>query len=296
MELFPSLNSIKESSLPTLQDQIKVPKFTVTEYKISSILEKISNIDNLDVEEIKSIILRQHSMILNYDLFLSSSESRSEMQTLFTNDRFLQIFYNVIGMVELTKHEIICINKLAYDYFITPTKNETTSKLLLQICRVINNILTIKLSTVLGIENANILAMISNSSFKDEKNVHRVNTFLVRCNMDLSIQDMVNIYCILYLDSFSNVFTYTMLESKPSGMTAEQLKRFDNISSAILIILDSMPSGEIKKVLYNYAFTLKLTHQDLVVRFLLKSAISYTRIVNLIDEVEKDPIDVLLIP
>ena len=296
MELFPSLKASMESSKSTLhKDEYRATSFSIVEYEVSTILNKISNIDTLDEKEIKSIITRQHKMLLNYDLFLASSKSRKEMQALFTNKRFLTIFLDVIGLIELDRHEIICINKLAYDYYIMPTKDSEVSRLLLQISRVINNILTIKLSAILGIENSKILAMFANSSFKEEKNIHRINTFLVRCNLDLNVQDMVNIYCILY-ESFSNLFTYTMLEPKPSGMSPEQLKRFDNISLAMLYILDSMNSHDMKMVLYNYAFTLRLIRQNFKVRFGLKTATSYTRMLGIIDEIENDPLDKLIIP
>lgn len=294
MELFPSLREVRESS-NTLSDESRVPIFRSVEYQVSTILEKIKNIDTFDDEEIKGIIYRQHSMLLNYDLFLASDETRVQMQDLFTNKRFLKIFLDIIGLIELTPHEKVCINKLAYDYYILPKNDEIVSSLLLQISYQINNILTIKLSAILGIERAKMLSMIANSSFKLEKNVHRINTFLIKCNLDFSVQNIVDIYCILF-DSFTHPFIYSMLEAKPSGMTDNQLKIFDNISLALLAILDSMTSSDIKKVLYDYAFTLKLVRVNFTVRFSLKSAISYTRITKIIEEIEMDPIDSLRIP
>ena len=180
MELFPSLKKSLESSELSREhsSELMTPIFRSVEYQISTIVEKITNINTLNEEEIKSIIVRQHQTILNYDLFLASDESRGYVQKLFTNKRFLQIFLQVIGFLQLPYDEIVCINKLAYDYYIIPGKDPEISDLLLQISYQINNILVIRLSGKLGMNGARVLSMIANSSFKEEKNVHRINTFL----------------------------------------------------------------------------------------------------------------------
>ena len=293
MELFPTLKKSIENGDDSLSERI-IPVFHSVEYQISTIVEKITNIDSLNEDEIKNIIVRQHKMILDYDLFLSSTESRKYAQELFTNKRFLQIFLQVIGFLQLSKDEIICVNKLAYDYYIMINKDPEVSDLLLQISYQINNVLVIKLSGKLGMNGSRVLSMIANSSFKEDKNIHRINTFLVKYG-ELSVQDIIDIYCILF-ERFSNLFIFSMLEYKCDNMTNSQLKTFDNISLALLAILDSMTSEDIKKILYDYAFTLKLIRHNFTVRFSLKSAKAYPRILEIIKEIELDPIDELKIP
>lgn len=295
MNLFPSLAELIKNKKDEELYEPRAPIFRSVEYQLSTIVEKISNIDNLNEEEIKNIIVRQHQMILNYDLFLASEKSRGYAQKLFTNKRFLQIFLQIVGFLQLPKDEVICINKLAYDYYITSNKDSEISDLLLQISYQINNVLVIRLSGKLGMNGARVLSMIANSSFKDEKNVHRINTFLVRYNYELSVQDIIDIYCILF-ERFTHLFVYSMLESKQPNMTEVQLRHFDNISLALLAILDSMTSADIKKILYDYAFILKLMRTNFSVRFSLKSAKSYKRIQEIIKEIELDPIDTLIIP
>ena len=294
MELFPSFK-ISEGVKPSEDSQKPfAPLFQSVEYKLSTIVEKISNIDNLNENEIKNIILRQHSMILNYDLFLKSDESRAHAQKLFTNKRFLQIFLDVIGLLELTREEIICVNKLAYDYHILPEKDPDISNLFMSISNQINNVMVIRLSGILGINGARVLSMIANSSFKEEKNIHRVNTFLVKCNIALSVLNIVDIYCILY-ERFTYPFIYTMLETN-DNLNDEQKKRFDYISLAILSMLDSMTLKNIKIVLANYAYTIKLYPNITKVRFSLKSATNYPRILKVIDEIEHEGFEELYIP
>ena len=270
------------------------PKFEIIDYTIAAIVDKIKHINNLDEDEIKDIILKQHDTILNYNLFLGSSETRKQAQDLFTSKRFLKIFIKVINILNLSNHEITCINKLTYDYYIYPDKDQETFDLLMQISNIVNYRMVIRLSAYLGMNGARILAMIRNSSFRLEKVVHRVNTFLVRCNIELSTQAIINILCILF-DHFMYPFTGTMLYLKPKDLTDQQLKRYDDISLAILTMLDSMTSDAMRQVLSNYAFTIKLCDIK-EVRFKLKELKSYTRIQAIIRDIEMDPIDTLVIP
>ena len=291
-KLFPVLDKLDST---TKKDEvINKPIFTSVEYTIDTIVDKIINIEELDKEEIKSIIIRQHRLILNYDLFLSSRKTRMYAQRLFSDAKFLEIFYSIIGLLDLSEHEMMCLNKLAYDYYIIPEKDNRVSELLLAICNATNNIEVIKLSSKLSITNARILSMISRSTFRVEKKIKRINNFLVKCTADLSAQDILDIMFILY-DRFTDPIIYTMLESKPDNLTPEQSVRFDTISSVIITILDSMTSANIKKVLYDYAFMLRLKlNGDVKVRFSMKT-IPNPRIQSIIQEIETDTIDKLIV-
>lgn len=293
----PFANLINKSSegikLSEANENKSYPSFYSVEYHMDSIISMINNIDNLDENQIKNIILRQYPMILNYDLFLKSDESRYQAQQLFTNKKFLEIFLNIVGLLQLNREQTVCVNKLAYDYYILNNKDEEISNLLLQISYWINNITVIKLSGILGMHGARVLSMIANSSFKDDKKIHRVNTFLIKCNISLSIQNIIDIYCILF-DRFTYPFIYTMLEFKDSRMTMEQCERFDLISSAMLEMLNSLTSEDMRKILYNYAYMIKLQSVQ-IVRFSLKSAKYYTRILKVIEDIELDD-DKLIVP
>lgn len=292
MELFSSLKKGFDNDISAGFGKDPKPViFHSVEYQIETIVQKINDIDNLNENEIKQIILRQHAMILNYDLFLKSDETRRVAQKLFTNKRFLKLFNDIIGLIDLSQDEIICANKLAYDYYVSPGNDKEISELLLMISYQINSILVIKLSGKLGINGARILSMISNSSFKEEKNIHRVNTFLVRCGVELSIQDVIDIYCILY-DRFTRPFVYSMLEVKRSDFDEIQLKNFDTISIALLTIITNMTSQDIKSVMLEYGYTLKLLQPESQLRFSIKKATSWTRIVKVIEALELEYPDI----
>ncbi|MBR6289436.1 MAG: hypothetical protein IKR19_08875 [Acholeplasmatales bacterium] len=286
-KLFPSLNKSREdNSLDKLNEKIKGNLFKTVEYEISGLLMKIDHLDDIDSNILKEIILKQHSMILNYDLFLLNRDTRSQALKLFTNRKFLKAFLEVAGVLSLSDHEKICLNKIAYDYYTYMQKDPEISDMLYQLTTWVNNKEVLVLSGMIGMNGAKILAMIRNSSFKEEKCIHRVNTFIIRCGIDMSVQDIINIVCFLF-KRFTPVFVYTMLETKPAGLTNDQSNRFDAISIAILSILDSMDSYSIKKVLYDYAYNLNMVRVGTLVRFSLHTLDSrYERIIKIINEIE----------
>lgn len=272
-----------------------IPDFGIIDYTISSIVDKIKHIDTLDEEEIKKIIIQQHDTILNYNLFLQNSETRKQAQDLFTSKKFLSIFIKVINILNLSTHEITCINKLTYDYYVFPDKDNEIFDLLMQISNIVNYKLVIRLSAYLGMNGARILAMIRNSSFKLEKVVHRVNTFLVRCNIDLNIEAVIGIFCILF-DHFTYPFIYTMLYEVPKNITEEELNRYNIVSAAMICMLDSMTTEAMKQVLSSYAYTIKLCNIKNV-RFGLKNiTTNKPRIINTIRNIELESSGDLIIP
>lgn len=272
MGLFPIMN--EESGVKSPDSKMNKVKetnlFHTIEYEFDTIVSKIRNIDNIDDNHIKDIIKRQHSLILNYDLFLMDSETRKEAQTLFSNKRFLTNLLDVIGLLYISYHEKICLNKLAYDYYQNDIKDPEVSNLLFQLTTAVNGRDVVVLSGILGMAGAKTLAMIRNSSFKEEKCIHRVNTYIIKCGMNLSTQSIINIYCFLF-DRFSTLFNYTMLESAPSelSLTPYELDNYNGISLAIIAILDSMTSNDILTVVRNYAYMITNVSVNVIPRFRL---------------------------
>lgn len=284
MGLFSSISN-DDKSLESLNVVQQGSFFKTIEYQLSDIVEKIKNIDSLNEEEIKQIIIRQHSMILNYDLFLASNETREQAQTLFTNRVFLKCFLDVIRLIEISLHEKICINKLAYDYYINPNMEDNiVSDLLYRLTTEVNGTEVVVLSGILGLDNAQKLSMIRNSTFNVEKAVHRVNTFLLRCNCELNISAIASIYSYLF-EKFTDVFLYTMLESG-EHLDYVYKKRFDSISITILEMLNSLPTKDITKILYDYAFILNRVKIDTKVRFAIRTAERYGRIIKIIESIQ----------
>ena len=288
MGLFPIMN--EESGVKSPDSKMNKVKetnlFHTIEYEFDTIVSKIRNIDNIDDNHIKDIIKRQHSLILNYDLFLMDSETRKEAQTLFSNKRFLSNLLDIIGLLDISYHEKICLNKLAYDYYQNDIKDQEVSNLLFQLTTSVNGKDVVVLSGILGMSGAKTLAMIRNSSFKEEKCIHRVNTYIIKCGMNLSTQSIINIYCFLF-DRFSTLFNYTMLESAPSelSLTHSEMDNYNGISLAIIAILDSMTSNDILTVVRNYAYMINNVSVNVIPRFRLDT-IQNQRIKEVVTQVK----------
>lgn len=284
------LDQIKENEQP--KDEKKfVPKFSTIEYKISTLVDTIDNVDSITDEELKNVIIRQHKMLLSYDPFLSNQNNRKVVLKLFTNKRFLNLFLQVFQFLDLSREEIICINKLAYDYYVSNNKNVEISELLLSICYLINNNLIIRLSAYMDLTNARILSMIANSTFKAEKKVHRVNTFFLKKDekKEFSVQDYIDIYTILF-DHFRELFTYSMLEAWnidpiTDSLVQLQYERFKKISIALIVMLDSLTSRNIEIVLREYGYSLSMIPKGKS-RFSIKDLNGYDRIKNIIYDIE----------
>lgn len=282
MHLFDNFfDQVKEYEKP--KDEKKYVNFcTTVEYKISTLVEMINNVDSISDEELKGVIIRQHKMLLSYDPFLSNQNNRKSALKLFTNKRFLNLFLEVIKFLNLTREEVVCINKLAYDYYVSDNKNVEISELLLSICYLINNNLIVRLSAKMSLTNARILSMIANSTFKVEKKVHRVNAFFLKKDNEneFTVQDYIDIYMILF-DHFLDLFTYSMLEAWNIYPIVEdyeilQYERFLKTSGALMIMLDSLTSKDIETVLRNYGYTLSVISNKSV-RFSIKNT-KYERI------------------
>lgn len=116
----------------------------------------------------------------------------------------------------------------------------------------VNNTLVIRLSAELPINEARLLAIIANSSFKIEKNVRRINRFLT-----YSLPpgfNMVNIYLILF-DRMMYPIIHTLLDViEDPNMTEDQKKNYDQITASMITLLLCMTSDDIYKVLTNYGY------------------------------------------
>ena len=210
----------------------------------------------------------------------------------------LKIFNDIIGLIELSQDEIICANKLAYDYYVSKNKDVEISELLLSICYIINNPLIVRLSAKMDITNARVLSMIANSTFKIEKKVHRVNVFFLKKdnNKEFTVQDYIDIYIILF-DHFRELFTYSMFEAWTTKITDDyaqlQYDRFLRMSAALIIMLDSLTSKDIATVLREYGYTLSMIPNS-PIRFSIKNMKKYDRIKDIAHSLEVNENDILI--
>lgn len=287
-EQFKLFASLHNNDLRKESDDITIiPSFDIIEKKSQFIINIISNIDLKSDDEIKNFIQKYHISFLNYCLFTESDVSRNAMQKLFTNTRFLNLFFNIIGNLKLDNIELIFLNRIAYDYWSLKEKDNDICNILLQISAYINNNLIIKLSSKMGINEARILAMISHSTDIQEIKVHRINRFLINCmNPVLDIQSMIDIMFFIY-DRFLYPIIYTLVEDESSCNNTECIGQYRNLQNAIVTILLSMPSEKITQVLTEYGYL--LSNNKIVPHIKLKQ-INDARLQEIICIVEQNPL------
>ena len=292
--IFSSLEPLDQIQFDN-EETRSMPKFANIDYMIENILQKFEDIHSIDEDELKSIIRRQHKLILNYDNFLSNN--RNFAQQLFTSKKFLKCLLDIIGTLILDNEERICINKLCYDYLRLDTqfKDQEVLENLLAISYYVNNILVIKLSSILPVREARMLAIIANSSFKLEKNVHRINwffTWVLPYGYNL-----VDLYLILF-DHMMYPIIYTLLDVDTSEKSVEVKKNYDQVTASILTLLLYMTSDDIYKVLTNYGY-IWILYGKPPVRFSFKNlpdTEQFSRLKKVILKIDLGPYDDIEIP
>lgn len=281
MGLFQSLDSIEHiESTP-----IGV-SFTTIEYTNISFLENIKNGKLSDIK-IRDVI--KYGNYLDYDNF-NNAKTRAIFQELWTNIRFIN---NVLTLLNIDENflnmarKIYCtsINKIVYDYYSDTSieKDSDVLDTLLRIAYIVNYKYILRLSSMVGDKTASFICLGRFSSFDKRKCVERLNSFIINLGYDFSVNDIIKIYSIFYLDSFTEVFINTMFDTNQESIN----NQYDNISLALLYILEDMNSGEISKVLRAYSSNIMLLNLDKKLRFSMKNiAEEFIKIKNVISDLE----------
>ena len=287
MSLFQSLDSIE-----TIESAPIGVSFTTIEYTNISFLE---NIKNGKLSDIKIRDTIKYGNYLDYDNF-NNAKTRVIFQELWSNLRFLNNLLYLLNTNEefLNKARsmyITSINKIVYDYYTTDEsdgrlKDSEVLDSLLRIAYVVDHKYILRLTPLVGQNTAGFIALGKFSSFDKRKCVERLNRFIVQLGYNFSINDIIKIYGVFYLDNFTDLFINTMFDTL-SDLTNEQRALYDNISLAILYILEDMPSSEIAKVLRAYSSNIMLLNNDKKLRFSLKNlAESFNKVNNVVLDLE----------
>lgn len=262
-------------------------KYTNIVYDIDSIINKIKSSN--DPNEIKQIILYQHDTIFTRDNLINNNIEK--IQELFMDINFINILDDISGLLlpKLSESEFIFLNKIIYDFFIYSSKFYVDNKIkdiktkMNSIAMNINKDIIVGLSSIMGINSALKLSIISRSSFKFDNIVHRVNMFIYDSSFDN--WDIAKIYRIIYGDykigcelvyaigvrKFSSLFTYTMLEYPKYDASKDFLLQFNKVSKIILDMLDDLTPTHLESILLNYINLISLYNMpENKLRFSLK--------------------------
>ena len=255
MSLFPSLDNLPEEPEKVIINGPLNLKFSTVEYLFESFLKGLDGV--LTNEQIECEICNYYDKYCDYDNFQSES-TRKIFQEIWKNERFLIIFKKAIPKMKLTKYHNKVICKIAYDYYTSytsQTRNEAVTILLFQIVEEINAKSIIPLTTIMDKQSALFIVMSRFSSFNLEDCVKRVNEFIIRLGYDFTVDQIIYIYNILYQDGFGQPFNYIMTHTykfESGDLSNAEYTIYNRINRALLVILNSMPTSDIEKVLNGY--------------------------------------------
>ena len=230
-------------------------KFTNIDYNLDDISRKLKSVDKYSYEDLVNIIYNSYETILD-DIFMRNKEMRSNIIAAFNNVLFVKAFIEVISKVQLSESQLFSCNKLSWDY-ISSQSDKELKDLFLQLSLTINKNCINILSTKINIRTAKMIALARFSSNNEKKNASRVNRILCNIPDNLSVQNIVDVYSILY-KSVTPLFEAIMYDTRDGS----NRNNYDNITSAIFHILNNMTSNDMRTVLYSHAENYKLLNKN----------------------------------
>ena len=248
----------------------------------------LTNYDTVDEEE----LYRQISLYYSDILYAIMSYTDCRYIELFMNKRFLSTLNQVLMSQQYIEHSNICyLNKLVYDYAVFEDKDQYIMNLLLTIARTVNRT-TISKLIGLGLPEtvATDIAICRYSNNDDVICTKRLTNKLIQQSRELMTEQMlVNIYTTLYT-SMTPLFIgvmydiYTESELAAFGPDASMIN--STINLAILDILESMTSDNIRKVLVVYSQNYGLNNNFSHVRFDIGACPDYIRVLEVVNNLK----------
>lgn len=257
MGIFKSLDSVSTESTPV------GVKFITVEYTFDSFLEKMINND-LTNYQIRNKIIFSYSQFMNYDNLINP-DTKKVLRKIWTTKKFLDNLYYILqeNKISVDIIDTKTVNKIVFDYcFDTENSDQEIKDIMIKIIDILNFDLKLVLSSVMKPIDASQIALLSRSSFSNKECICRVNKFISK--FDFTIDNIIYIYSKLYLNDFSTLFLYTMINTSDVNKT---------IDRSMITILESMSSIEIEKVLRRYGSYLFINNIS-DVRFKIKDFLS----------------------
>lgn len=292
MNYFESLDSM-EKSIESAPIGLKI---STIEYSFDSFLQKIED-GSLSNNAIQNNIFYGIGQYLNYDNFRNPN-THNQFVGLWTNKKFLRNFLEVISgnkaiLENVRTTYITTINKIAYDYYYeqfvnTDKWNSEVSQILIDICTTVDYNFILPMTTVVPMNVAIFISISRYSSFDKSEGIRRFNNMIIGCGVPLTIKDIIYIYSQFFSSGFSSLFNITMSSSVEDFKDPVTKQNYDNMSLAIIHILNSIPSTEITTVLKKYSLYISFLDQKVSRFSFQKLSDEFARITtvvnNLIEE------------
>lgn len=240
--------------------------FSTLEYTHDSFLDKLAK-GEFSPTKIKSIIESNVPSYFDYGNF-SDIKTRKNIQAIWTNITFLSNVLALLNENEKFRQKLISnyrrdINIITNDYIRAEenpvdsgisiyAKDSKITDILFEIACNINAEYIVQLSSTVDIYTAKLLAMAYFCTFDTPQSVRNIIGTLWN-GRTFSIEQIIYIFYVFFKDNFADVFIHAMVFHYSGSSDIEFKTTENNISSALINILNSMSTTEIREVLAKYA-------------------------------------------
>lgn len=262
---------------------------------IDGFLRKVKELDTMSDNELYELVKATYAMVLE------STVARKDTTlaiTLFNNARYISALNRVLNSntVKLTYSQRVYCNKLAYDYLrMRGDKDQVIIQLLQTLSNTVNqDIIPSLLGIGLPRDLASYIALARYSSMDEYVTVKRVNSSIINTSNTqlMTEQRIIQIYEIIYGYCMTKLFKGIMLDVYPkevlNDLSDESNEIYSTISLAVLTMVNTMPSNDIKFILKSYQGD--YVNFPSYVRFSMKLSDDYYRINEVIAELESEGI------
>lgn len=299
LNIYEKVNShINKTTPDIIEDEEYISISDIPMFNESALYDQLEKIDKVDDDELYGIIEKNYSRIL--DNVFESGEGF--YLSLFLNQRFLSVFTNVMSnQKNINDIDRVLCNKIAYDYLTSSDMSKIKPEfksLFFNLSKRVNFSVIPRL-LILGLdeETCAYLALSRYSHTEPMVYIRRLNHIITsHSDSVMNEQMIIDIYQVL-VSGFTQLFKYTMFdvstEDELNGIGPGASDIYSNISLAVVDILNSLTSNDIRKVLVEYSNEYN-TSDNLDIRFSMRSiaAHDYWRILKVIDLLEYEQVPV----
>lgn len=270
----------------TKQPQMQQVDFTT--FNADHFFEMMRNINALTENDLIATIKNYIDLIV--DKTLSDDPS---MGFIIANPKFVSAYYKVMQTIPVDYERRLFANKLTYEYSISDNQDPNILIYFKEISEYVNRDIISKLMTAgLSKKTAEDLAVCRYSSRHENINIQRLNFTMCRHydSETFTVQRIVWVYEKLF-DRVSDLIISSMLEvysdRELNDFGDEFRDIYGNISLAILVIWNNMPSTAIRQIILKYidAYEEWVKTRRTIPRFTIRAlSYDYERIVNIVDK------------
>lgn len=212
----------------------------------------IPNIPQMD-EHSLAVLIKNNIDIISNDIL----HDDADYAPLLKDMKFISSFIRAINSIPIDYTTRLACNKITYDYFTSESPEKSIKQQYLNMSRVVNRDVILKLISIGLDENVSCnLALCRYSSPNEKTNVKRLNFAIYHRDPNVMNEQMVVWIYEKLFTRISDLFQATMFETytpqQQEDFGENFMEVYGTVGLVILIILNNMTSENIRKVLVGY--------------------------------------------